>query len=66
MFITPFKAIRPQPQKMKSWINRQIGDSLYQNTNVLDFLNLIQPESNNIAQIRKRLHGLLIFDLLSQ
>ena len=41
MFIAPFKAIRPQPHKMKSWIKRQIG-TLYQNTNVLDFLTLIQ------------------------
>ena len=66
MFIAPFKAIRPQPHKMKSWIKRQIGDSLYQNTNVLDFLTLIQPESNNIAQIRKRLHAFLRKKVLVQ
>ena len=66
MFIAPFKAIRPQPQKMKSWINRQIGDSLHQNTEVLDFLTMIQPESNNTAQIRKGLQAFFSKKVLVQ
>ena len=66
MFIAPFKAIRAQPHKMKSWVKRQIGDYLYQNINVHDFLTLIQPESNNIPQIRKRLHAFLRKKVLVQ
>ena len=59
MILAPFKAIRPQPQKLKSWVNRQIGDSFDKNKDVLDFLSLIQPNSNKISQIRKRLHAFL-------
>ena len=59
MILVPFKAIRPQPQKMKSWINRQIGDSFGENKDVLDFLSLIQPNSNKTSHIRKRLHAFL-------
>ena len=66
MVLAPFKAVRPQPQNMKSWVNRQIGDFPYQNTDVIDFLTLIQPESNNTAQIRKRLHTFLRKKVLVQ
>ena len=59
MILAPFKAIRPQPQKLKSWVNRQIGDSFDKNKDVLDFLSLIQPNSNKTSQIRKRLHAFL-------
>jgi hypothetical protein len=59
MFLAPFKAIRPQPQKMESWINRQIGDCFDKNYDTIDFLSLIQPNSNKTSRIRKRLHSLL-------
>ena len=44
---------------MKSWVNRQIGDSFGENKDVLDFLSLIQPNSGKTSQIRKRLHAFL-------
>ena len=59
MILAPLKAIRPRPQQLKSWVNRQIGEAVSQNEDLLDFLSLIQPESNNTAQIRKRLHAFL-------
>ena len=59
MILAPFKAIRPRPLQLKSWVNRQIGEASKQNEDMLDFLSLIQPESNNTAQIRKRLHAFL-------
>ena len=59
MTLAPFKAIRPHPQNLKSWVNRQIGDSPNEKQEVVDFLSLIQPESKNTSHIRKRLHSLL-------
>ena len=64
MFIAPFKAIRPHPQNMRSWVNRQLGDSFDENKDVFDFLSLIQPNSDKTSQIRKRLHSLLRQDVL--
>ena len=64
MFIAPFKAIRPQPQNMRSWVNRQLGDSFDENKDVVDFLSLIQPNSDKTSQIRKRLNSLLHQDVL--
>ena len=64
MFIAPFKAIRPHPQNMRSWVNRQLGDSFDENKDVIDFLSLIQPNSDKTSQIRKRLHLLLQQDVL--
>ena len=64
MILAPFKAIRPRPQQLKSWVNRQIGEAVSQNEDLLDFLSLIQPESNNTAQIRKRLHAFLRQEVL--
>ena len=43
MILAPFKAIRPRPQQLKSWVNRQIGEAVSQNEDLLDFLSLIQP-----------------------
>ena len=62
--LAPFKAIRPRPNQIKSWVNRQIGEAASQNEDLLDFLSLIQPESNNTAQIRKRLHAFLRQEVL--
>ena len=59
MFLAPFKAIRPQPHKMESWVNRQIGESFDENYDTIDFLSLIQPNSNKTSRIRKRLHSFL-------
>lgn len=59
MFLVPFKAIRLQTQKMKSWVKRQIGESFDENYYTIDFLSLIQPNSNKTFQIRKRLHTLI-------
>ena len=64
MILAPFKAIRPRPNQIKSWVNRQIGEAASQNEDLLDFLSLIQPESNNTAQIRKRLHAFLRQEVL--
>jgi uncharacterized protein (DUF1015 family) len=64
MNLAPFKAIRPRPYQLKSWVNRQIGEAASQNEDLPDFLSLIQPESNNTAQIRKRLHALLQQEVL--
>ena len=64
MILAPFKAIRPRPLQLKSWVNRQIGEASTQNEDLLDFLSLIQPESNNTAQIRKRLHAFLRQEVL--
>lgn len=59
MILAPFNAIRPQPQNMRSWVNRQLGDSFGENKDVLDFLSLIQPYSGKTPEIRKRLHTFL-------
>ena len=64
MILAPFKAIRPRPNQLKSWVNRQIGDPYNKNAEPLDFVSLIQPKSNNNAQIRKRLHSLLKLGVL--
>ncbi|MAH59544.1 MAG: hypothetical protein CMB95_01685 [Flavobacteriaceae bacterium] len=56
MILAPFNAIRPQPQNMRSWVKRQLGDSFGENKDVLDFLSLIQPHSGKTPEIRKRLH----------
>ena len=64
MILAPFRAIRPRPHQLKFWVNRQIGEAASQNEDVLDFLSLIQPESNNTAQIRKRLHAFLRQEIL--
>jgi len=66
MNLAPFKAIRTRPQQLKSWVNRQIGDSYNKITEPLDFISLIQPKSNNSAQIRKRLDSLLKLGVLVQ
>lgn len=57
MILAPFKAIRPRPIQLKFWVNIQIGEAAKQNEDWLDFLSMIQPESKNTAQIRKRLHA---------
>ena len=59
MILAPFNAIRPQPQNLRSWVNRQLGDTFDENKDVLDFLSLIQPYSDKTRQIRKRLHAFL-------
>ena len=64
MILAPFKAIRPRPNQLKSWINRQIGEAAKQNEDLLDFLSLIQPKTNNPAKIRKRLHAFLRQEIL--
>lgn len=66
MILAPFKAIRPRPHQLKSWVNRQIGEAAGQNVGLLDFFSLIQPESNNTAQIRKRLTTFLRQEVLVQ
>jgi uncharacterized protein (DUF1015 family) len=64
MILAPFKAIRPRPHQLKSWVNRQIGEAASQNEGLLDFFSLIQPKSNNTALIRKRLHAFLQQEVL--
>ena len=59
MFLAPFKATRPLPKKMESWVYRQIGESFDKNHDAIDFLSLIQPNSNKTYQIRKRLQSFL-------
>lgn len=59
MILAPFKAIRPKPNQLKPWVNRQIGEASSQNAGLLDFLSLIQPDSNNVNLIRKRLNAYL-------
>ena len=64
MILAPFKAIRPRPNQLKPWVNRQIGEAAKQNEDVLDFLSLIQPNSDRTSQIRKRLHAFLRQEIL--
>ena len=44
---------------MESWVYRQIGESFDKNYDAIDFLSLIQPNSNKTYQIRKRLQSFL-------
>ena len=66
MILAPFNAIRPRPHQLKSWIQRQMGDSCNKIREPIDFISLIQPKSNNSAQIRKRLDSLLNLGVLVQ
>ena len=55
MHLSPFQAIRPKPQDMKMWLNRQIDNYDPKIHDINDFMSLIQPDTNNSSLIRKRL-----------
>lgn len=56
----PFHALRPQPQHIKNWSYRQVGDvNIEVDSDAVDFYSLIRPDENNHQQIRKRLHTFL-------
>ena len=55
MYLSPFQAIRPKPQNMKMWLNRQIDNYDPKIHDINDFMSLIQPDTNNSSLIRKRL-----------
>lgn len=56
----PFHALRPQPQHIKNWSYRQIGNNdVERKSDIADFYSLIRPDDNNHHQIRKRLHTFL-------
>jgi len=55
MHLAPFKAIRPKPQNMQAWVNRQIDDYSEYLTGEIDFISLIQPGVGKPEEIRTRL-----------
>ncbi|MGB2339003.1 MAG: DUF1015 family protein, partial [Flavobacteriaceae bacterium] len=55
MHLAPFKAIRPKPQNMQAWVNRQIDDYSEYLTGEIDFISLIQPGVGKSEEIRTRL-----------
>ena len=55
MHLAPFKAIRPKPQHMQAWVNRQIDDYSEYLTGEIDFISLIQPGIGKSEEIRTRL-----------
>ena len=55
MHFAPFKAIRPKPQNMQAWVNRQIDDYSEYLTGEIDFISLIQPSVGKSEEIRTRL-----------
>jgi len=61
MQLAPFKAIRPKPQYIQGWVNRQIDDYFENLTREID---LFPPKCTYIKP--KPLLGMLIFDFLLQ
>lgn len=55
MHLAPFKAIRPKPQHMQAWANRQIDDNSEYLTGEIDFISLIQTGVGKSGEIRTRL-----------
>jgi len=62
--LRPFHALRPQPQHIKKWIQRDLENEFQEDENSLDFYNLINPTNNKHRQIRKRLTSYLNHKIL--